>query len=374
MILELVRAFFMIFIAEMGDKTQILAMAFSTKYPMKKVLIGVAIGSFLNHALGVLLGSNLYRIMDLNTLGIIAGFSFILFGLWNLKFEENDTTVSLGSKGAIYTVASAFFIGELGDKTQLTAIALSTDAVYPIFVLIGTVTGMVVTSIFGIWIGRKIGNRIDEFYIKITASIIFLFFGTLKLVETIDTIYINGYTILSFAMIILVLSAFLLRPTIKQRKLGTKTSYQKLATELSRFKEELLVKVEDICLGEEYCKVCMKDACPIGQAKTLLSDLLQPNQQLKKPTKYTVTKPFDHDQVFASLVDVLQVLQPRWNSEEVTDIHLIRQNLEMILYQKSIESKNAKDYLTQIKQIDHQLFEVLNKQNRDSDLSYQYSK
>ena len=74
-------------------------------------------------------------------------------------------------------MALAFFIGELGDKTQLTAIILASDAVNPVFILIGTVSGMVLTGLLGIFVGIKLGNKIDEFYIKITASTVFFIFA-----------------------------------------------------------------------------------------------------------------------------------------------------------------------------------------------------
>ncbi|MFK5884021.1 MAG: TMEM165/GDT1 family protein, partial [Candidatus Izemoplasma sp.] len=115
MITELLRAFIFIFIAEMGDKTQILAMAFATKYNIKKVLLGIFIGSLLNHGLAVLLGNSLTRIIDPSTLQIIAGFAFILFALWSLKMNDDEESVKKKVKyGPVVTVSIAFFIGELG--------------------------------------------------------------------------------------------------------------------------------------------------------------------------------------------------------------------------------------------------------------------
>src|SRR5690606_22932798 len=146
--------------AEMGDKTQILAMAFATQYQVKKVLMGVFLGSLLNHGIAVALGSYLSSVIPINTIQIIAGISFVGFALWTLKNDDDDEEEgdSKGKFGPVFTVAMAFFIGELGDKTQLTAITLSVDASYPVFILLGTVSGMILTSSLGIYVGSKIGN------------------------------------------------------------------------------------------------------------------------------------------------------------------------------------------------------------------------
>ena len=90
MINEIIRAFMLIFIAEMGDKTQILALAFATRFPVKKVILGIGIGSFLNHGLAVLLGSYLSTLIPINMIQIVAGFAFIGFALWTLKPDEEE--------------------------------------------------------------------------------------------------------------------------------------------------------------------------------------------------------------------------------------------------------------------------------------------
>ncbi|MGD9474210.1 MAG: TMEM165/GDT1 family protein, partial [Eubacteriaceae bacterium] len=136
-------------LAEMGDKTQLLAMAFATRFKASKVMMGVFIATVFNHALAVAVGNYITR-FDSAQIYIqgIASLSFIFFGLWTirgdkLEGEENRTT----RFGPVITVAIAFFIAEMGDKTQLATIALATqfpDA--PIWVLIGTTTGMLIAD------------------------------------------------------------------------------------------------------------------------------------------------------------------------------------------------------------------------------------
>src|SRR5690554_3359251 len=154
MLTELIKASLLIFLAELGDKTQILAMAFALQYSVFQVLTGVALGSFLNHGLAVIIGSYLSNLIPISALRLGSALLFLAFGFWSLWSEEehlNSDRKALGSP--IVVVALAFFLGELGDKTQLTAIALASNAVFPAAVLAGTVLGMVLTSLGGIYVG-----------------------------------------------------------------------------------------------------------------------------------------------------------------------------------------------------------------------------
>lgn len=220
---ELIQAFMLIFIAEMGDKTQILAMAFATRFPVKKVFLGIFLGSLLNHGLAVWLGSYISNFVPINTIQIIAGLAFVGFALWTLKPEgdDDDEGSSQRSKfGPVMTVALAFFIGELGDKTQLTAITLAVDAVYPLAILAGTVMGMVVTGGLGIVVGRQLGDKVPELAIKIIASSVFMFFGITKLYQTLPEQYLT-LPIISLTVAILGVAFFLMvRTLIIQKRQG----------------------------------------------------------------------------------------------------------------------------------------------------------
>src|SRR6056297_3848201 len=144
---EFIKAFMLIFVAEMGDKTQILAMTFATRYSVKKVLLGIFIGSLLNHGLAVALGTVLSKRFPIDRIQIIAGLAFIFFAVWTLRNEDDEEEENEKIKyGAVITVALAFFIGELGDKTQLAAITLAAASKHLLLVLAGTVSAMVATS------------------------------------------------------------------------------------------------------------------------------------------------------------------------------------------------------------------------------------
>ena len=273
MIQEVLQAFFLIFIAEMGDKTQILAMAFATQYPVKKVLLGIMIGSFVNHGIAVALGSQLTRIVPIEALQIIAGIAFLIFAFWSLKPEEDDVGYCGEVKyGAIITVALAFFIGELGDKTQLTAITLASSATSPALVLVGTVSGMVATGSLGIIVGKKLGDKVPEFLIKAAASVVFLTFGTVKLYSALPANYIITINVLIYTVIILIPFTVLISLRYKSYHDGVKTMYEIKSKELYDYYQFLDRELNNLCLGREHCGNCEGKNCPVGLSKEILAN------------------------------------------------------------------------------------------------------
>lgn len=169
-------------LAEMGDKTQLLAMAFATKYKAVKVLIGVFVATILNHALAVAVGNLLTRFTAAQIwIQGIATLSFIFFGLWTIRGDKLEGEENRKTKfGAIITVAIAFFLAEMGDKTQLTTVALATRfPTSPIWILIGTTTGMLIADGIGIIVGVVLCKKIPERKVKLISAVVFIFFGLL---------------------------------------------------------------------------------------------------------------------------------------------------------------------------------------------------
>jgi len=143
-------------LAEMGDKTQLLAMAFATKYKASKVMIGVLIATVFNHALAVAVGNYITRFESAQVwIQGIAALSFIFFGLWTIRGDKLEGEENRKTKyGAIVTVAVAFFFAEMGDKTQLASIPLAAKfSVRPVWVLLGTVTGLMIAVAIGHFVG-----------------------------------------------------------------------------------------------------------------------------------------------------------------------------------------------------------------------------
>lgn len=167
-----------IVLAEMGDKTQLIAMAFATRYRPQTVLLAVFLATLLNHALAVAAGRYLSRIVPLEAISLIAACSFILFGLWTLRGDTLDAEDQRRSRfGPLLAVAVAFFLAELGDKTQLATISLAVQYSDAIGVLLGTTTGMVLADGLGIIIGIVLGKRTPESLIRWVSAGVFIFFG-----------------------------------------------------------------------------------------------------------------------------------------------------------------------------------------------------
>jgi len=184
MIYEFIKAFLLIFIAEMGDKTQILLMTCAARFSIIQVLIGITIGVALNHGLAIIIGTYISNIIEINILQNFAGAIFIIFGIFALKNENNEEEGTKALKcGPVLTVAGTFFIGELGDKTQLTAMTIAMESNYPFIILMGSIVGMIVIGCIGIIVGSALTKRLPSYIIKTISGLIFIVFGLLKLLS-----------------------------------------------------------------------------------------------------------------------------------------------------------------------------------------------
>lgn len=363
---ELIKAFLFIFIAEMGDKTQILAMAFATKYKVSQVLGGVFIGSLANHALAVLVGSLLSNVIPINTIGLIAGISFIAFGIWTLKPDnDDDEEENKNNFGPILTVSIAFFVGELGDKTQLTALTLATDSAYPAFILTGTVLGMIVTSGFGIFIGSKLGEKVPEFTIKIVSAIVFIFFGILKVIGTAPLRYKTLLNGIIFFGILFTILAYLLRRNVQLKRMGRVTAFKEISIELYKKYHDFKSAVDEICLSEEYCGSCKGKECLIGYTKRALL-YADANQKIILPSEWDdipciEDKDFNEDKVIYALSLMLAHLSDYNDFKEKNYvIRKTKEVLETVLFGEMIPvCKNINEYYNKIYKKDNIIAEKI---------------
>ena len=180
-----IASFLFVVLAEMGDKTQLLAMAFACRYPAKTVLAGVLVATLVNHLLAVVVGSWLTNIVPLDTIQIAASASFILFGLWTLRGDRLEGEDKNFKFSPFWTVAVAFFFAEMGDKTQLATVALAAKyrSILPIWM--GTTAAMLVADAFGIIVGVVLGKKIPERFVKWFAAVIFILFGIIGLYDSL---------------------------------------------------------------------------------------------------------------------------------------------------------------------------------------------
>lgn len=199
---ELIKALLFVVVAEMGDKTQLLAMAMASKYKARQVMLGVLVATVLNHALAVALGSYLSSVIPMDSVKIVAAAAFLVFGFWTLRGDKLDEDNKKKQRfGPVVTVAIAFFIAEMGDKTQLMTIAIAADSKLPAFILIGTTIGMLIADGIGIIGGAWMTKHVPEKYIKWGAGLIFILFGTITLYENVPSWLISPvYIFLYFAI------------------------------------------------------------------------------------------------------------------------------------------------------------------------------
>jgi len=190
--------FSLVFFSELGDKTQLFVISFSTKNKAKHILLGVALGTFFSHGLGVLFGSKLACFSNESFqfyLKFLTYISFLFFGIIGFLPKKTDSTSSKSSflerfsslnLNCIIIIAICIFVGELGDKTFLASLSLGFE--YPNFkipLLLGSVCGMVASNFIAIFCGKLIGNHLKTEWIEILSNITFLILGFFGLIQTI---------------------------------------------------------------------------------------------------------------------------------------------------------------------------------------------
>jgi putative Ca2+/H+ antiporter (TMEM165/GDT1 family) len=172
-------------LAEMGDKTQLLAMAFACKFRWQTVMWGVFVATAANHLLAAAAGSYLASIVPMAYIKVAAAVSFIIFGLWTIRGDTLEGEDRKYNFSPFWTVTIAFFMAEMGDKTQLATIALAVKYNTIITVWMGTTIGMIISNGFGIIAGNVMGKHIPERAIKWASALIFIAFGGYGLFENL---------------------------------------------------------------------------------------------------------------------------------------------------------------------------------------------
>ena len=179
-------AFVLLFLAELGDKTQLMTMTLAHRYPVRPVVAGVFLAFLVLNLLAVLLGAALYRYLPQQAVLVAAGLLFLFFGWrsWNEGDEEGDRDEDgRNGHGAFLTSFSLIFLAELGDKTQLALIALaaSSGAVWSVFV--GGTLALWTVSAIGVAVGSTLLRRIPKVWMHRAAGALFGVFGLLALAK-----------------------------------------------------------------------------------------------------------------------------------------------------------------------------------------------
>ncbi|HWL43618.1 MAG TPA: TMEM165/GDT1 family protein [Ilumatobacter sp.] len=177
-------SFGLIFVAELGDKSQLMAMTFAARYRATTILLAITAATAVVHLASVALGAGLGVALPTRAISVIAGVAFLAFAAWTLRGDklDDDEAAKAGrvQRSVFFSVAGAFFLSELGDKTMLATVTLAADD--PGFwawtgTWAGSTVGMVAADALAIVIGQQLGARLPERTIKIGASATFVLFG-----------------------------------------------------------------------------------------------------------------------------------------------------------------------------------------------------
>lgn len=186
-------SFILIFLSELGDKTQLLVLSFSTKDKSKNILLGVAVGTFFSHGLAILFGSKIGSFENETFqfyLEIFTYTSFLLFGIIGFLPRQKENNNETSSKSSIIkklshirlnyilVIALSIIIGELGDKTFLASLGMGLQYPnYRISLIIGSILGMVASNSIALFFGKVLGNKLKPKFVEILSNVLFIIFG-----------------------------------------------------------------------------------------------------------------------------------------------------------------------------------------------------
>jgi putative Ca2+/H+ antiporter (TMEM165/GDT1 family) len=170
-------------LAEIGDKTQLLAFLLAAKFrkPLP-IVLAIFVATIANHAFAAAIGTWITSLMGPNLLRWVLGVSFLLMAAWTLvpdKLDEGDA--KLAKYGVFMTTLIAFFLAEMGDKTQVATVALAARYDSLIAVVAGTTFGMMLANVPAVYLGEKIANRVSLKLVHGIAAAVFALLGVATL-------------------------------------------------------------------------------------------------------------------------------------------------------------------------------------------------
>lgn len=191
-------AFIIIFLAELGDKTQLLVLSFASKSKVRNILIGIAIGSLLSHGIAIVFGSSLGVLQNksvLYVLKLLTYVTFLIIGIIGFLPKKESASehknyflkiINNSSLNYVFIIAISIMIGEIGDKTFLASIGLGVE--YPYFklsLIAGAILGMIMSNSVAILFGKFLEKHFSENFTKFLSNIIFVLFGLIGIIMLI---------------------------------------------------------------------------------------------------------------------------------------------------------------------------------------------
>lgn len=178
-------AFGVVFVAELGDKTQLVALSLATRHRLITVLAGITLAYAITNGLSVIVGGFLGATLPTTAIAIVGGLLFLGFAAWTyLGDDDDDDVTGVAGRSAFVSIVLAMIIAEMGDKTMLaTATLAARDA--PIATWFGATLGITASGALAVLIGRALGTRLPRRATRITASALFAVFGVLLLADAL---------------------------------------------------------------------------------------------------------------------------------------------------------------------------------------------
>jgi|SRR5689334_2427923 len=170
-------------LAEIGDKTQLLSLLLAARYRRPApIILGILVATAANHALAAALGSWITGAVGPQTLRWILGLSFIAMAAWMAVPDRIDGVASGAERfGVLGTTLVAFFLAEMGDKTQVATIALAAKYASYAAVVTGTTVGMMIANVPAVLLGERVARRVPVRLVHLVAAAIFAGMGVLAL-------------------------------------------------------------------------------------------------------------------------------------------------------------------------------------------------
>jgi putative Ca2+/H+ antiporter (TMEM165/GDT1 family) len=172
-------------LAEMGDKTQLLALVLAARYRRPvPVILGIFVATLANHALAAWLGAEVAAMLGRDALRWILGLSFLAMAAWTLVPDTPEKEKTQSARlGAFAATLLAFFLVEMGDKTQIATVALAARYASVLTVVAGTTLGMMLADVPAVYFGERILRRVPANTVRRVAAASFALLGTLALID-----------------------------------------------------------------------------------------------------------------------------------------------------------------------------------------------
>jgi len=182
---SLLTALALVFLAELGDKTQLVAMGLGARHRLAPVIAGVALAYAGTNLLAVVVGGLLGVALPARAIGIGGGIIFLGFAVLGLRRKDDDEEeVEVGAGRIVLSVAAAVSVAELGDKTMLATATLAAQG-SPVLVWVGATAGILLSGLLGVFVGRVVGARLPERVIRLGSSALFAVFGVVLILTSL---------------------------------------------------------------------------------------------------------------------------------------------------------------------------------------------